>query len=108
MKWFELIQTGLPVCGLSAIFGPLALNAGIQKQAAYVCVSQSYFQFPLAFTVVKTLAGDRMVLRRVYIPWAIKNGRNCKSLINFWYERNLEMPVDEVRRILNIEAAPKP
>jgi len=28
LKWFELVQTGLPLCAFSGVFGPIILSKG--------------------------------------------------------------------------------
>ena len=78
LKWFELVQTRLPVAGLSAVVGPLSLHSW----------------------------EERRLLARVYVPWAARAGRRAVPLMGGWYERHLEMPLDERRRITRVEPAP--
>ncbi|CAM9680694.1 unnamed protein product, partial [Choristocarpus tenellus] len=103
LKWFELVQTGLPVCALSAVFGPLALprhepreNSGVMKHWGKDSKDES-----------KSRHGSREVLNGTYLPWALRTGRRARSLICVWYERRWEMTVDEVRRELRVDPAPE-
>ena len=76
LKWFELVQTGLPVSALSALVGPLRLAPA-----------------------------ERAVVRRDYIPWAARAGRNCVFLLNVDYEAELASGkgLCELREELRIE-----
>ncbi|CAM9306131.1 unnamed protein product, partial [Scytosiphon promiscuus] len=90
LKWFELVQTGLPVCALGAVVGPLALP-----------------QAGGSGSVSGGKRGSREVLARTYVPWAIRAGRRArKPLVCVWYERRWEQPLEQVRRELGVEAAP--
>jgi ubiquinone biosynthesis protein COQ4 len=77
LKWFEMVQTGLPVTALSALVGP-----------------------------VRVPRAGRAVLRQVYVPWAVRAGRKAKPLLSFWYERHWERLLEDVRTELNFAAAP--
>ncbi|GAM27389.1 hypothetical protein SAMD00019534_105640 [Acytostelium subglobosum LB1] len=74
VKWLEMVQTGLPMCALSAVVGPLRLKLSEQS------------------TLVKHM-----------IPWAVRCGRNSKFLLNVRYEDHWETPIDELRQALNFE-----
>ena len=77
LKWFEWANMGLPVAGLSAVFGPLRFKAPERKR-----------------------------LREIYVPWAIKNGLKARSLINVYWEEQLEKDADDLRKELGIEKPP--
>jgi len=77
LKWIELIQTGLPVAGLSACFGPLQLSAE-----------------------------ERKALVNVYIPWALKSAQDAPFLLNIYYEKLFRRSISELRNELNINVAP--
>mmetsp|Transcript_13994 Transcript_13994/g.45681 ORF Transcript_13994/g.45681 Transcript_13994/m.45681 type:complete len:235 (-) Transcript_13994:187-891(-) len=77
LKWFELVQTELPVAAFSAVFGPLRLSPK-----------------------------DRRALRTTYLPWALREGRNATFLLEVSYERHLHTPIDDFRRSLNLTPAP--
>ncbi|CAM9532375.1 unnamed protein product [Discosporangium mesarthrocarpum] len=79
LKWFEMVQTGLPVCALSAI------GVGVK---------------------VSTLKGSQQVLSGTYIPWALRAGRKARPLVSVWYEKRWGMGMDEVRKELAMEPAP--
>lgn len=68
LKWFEWTNMGLPVAGLSAIFGPLRLS---KKQRAR--------------------------LRKVWIPWALSEGSKSICLLNVYWERELLTDCNELR-----------
>ncbi|KAF9967249.1 Ubiquinone biosynthesis protein, partial [Actinomortierella ambigua] len=78
LKWFEMVQTGLPMTMLSSFFGPLRLSSE-----------------------------ERSRLFEVYVPWALENGSNCKPLMNVRWEEWMDKPVDEVRSELGVKPAPK-
>mmetsp|Transcript_12910 Transcript_12910/g.16596 ORF Transcript_12910/g.16596 Transcript_12910/m.16596 type:complete len:260 (+) Transcript_12910:124-903(+) len=77
LKWVELLQTGLPVCALSAAFGPLSLTPD-----------------------------ERTLLRQRYLPWALRTGRRVKPLINVHYEKYFETPLEDFRNGLGMQKAP--
>uniref|UniRef100_A0A8C5KWC4 Ubiquinone biosynthesis protein COQ4 homolog, mitochondrial n=1 Tax=Jaculus jaculus TaxID=51337 RepID=A0A8C5KWC4_JACJA len=58
VKWFEAVQTGLPMCVLGALFGPIRLRA----QSLQALVSE-------------------------LIPWAVQNGRRAPCVLNLYYEQ---------------------
>lgn len=72
-KWFEAVQTGLPVAMLSAAVGPLSLSTD-----------------------------RRQVLINQLIPWAIKCGRESHDLLAIRYEDYLHRDLDELRKLWNI------
>ena len=74
LKWFELLQTGLPSAGLSAVFGPLRLS--LREQARLV---------------------------RFYIPWALRSAAIARPLMCVYYEELLELPLNQVQSQLHIE-----
>jgi ubiquinone biosynthesis protein COQ4 len=77
LKWYELKVTGLPVCALSGLLGPLRLSISEQR----------------------TLVGT-------YLPWVVRARSSCEDLLTFRYEDNLNMQVEDVRKILLFEKAP--
>ncbi|KAJ1989544.1 Ubiquinone biosynthesis protein [Dimargaris cristalligena] len=77
VKWFEWMQTGLPMTLASSIVGP-----GISDPA------------------------ERAHLRRVLIPWAIQNGSRSKFYMNIMYEDRWQTPVGDLQRVLNLIPAP--
>jgi ubiquinone biosynthesis protein COQ4 len=81
IKWLELFQTGLPVAALSCTVGSLRLNAA-----------------------------ERDILVRTYLPWAIQMSNNNRGgcfLMNVYYEKEFDTPIDELRKRLNLKPAPK-
>lgn len=77
LKWFEWVNMGLPVAGISAIFGPLRLSA---KQRAR--------------------------LRQVWIPWALKEGRKSACLLNVYWEKELGTDCEVLRNRLGFVKPP--
>ncbi|XP_047380763.1 ubiquinone biosynthesis protein COQ4 homolog, mitochondrial isoform X2 [Sciurus carolinensis] len=77
VKWFEAVQTRLPMCILGALFGPVRLSA----QSLQVLVSE-------------------------LIPWAVENGRRAPCVLNLYYERRWEQPLRALREELGITAPP--
>lgn len=49
---------------------------------------------------------QRVTLVTKLIPWAIRCGRNCKPLMNVYYEKYLNEPLSVVRKKLQFEKAP--
>ncbi|KAM9735139.1 ubiquinone biosynthesis protein COQ4 homolog, mitochondrial [Menidia menidia] len=77
VKWFEAAQTGLPMCTLGAVLGPLRLNAS-RLQSLFTSLG----------------------------PWAVQNGRRARCVLNVFYERRWEQSLEELRQELNIEPPP--
>lgn len=77
IKWVEALQTQLPMCIGGAIFGPVRFKPGQRKR--YV---------------------------NTYLPWAIECGKNAKFLLNVYYEKHWETPVQDLRNELSILPAP--
>jgi len=78
VKWVEGIQLGLPMCVLGAIAGPVRLGP-VHRQR--------YFS--------------------AFLPWSIEQGFKAKFLMNIYYEKHWEDDIDELRKQMNIEPAPK-
>ncbi|NXS92441.1 COQ4 protein, partial [Jacana jacana] len=77
VKWFEAIQTGLPMCVLGAVFGPIRLSAR-----------------------------KLQVLATELVPWAIRSGRNASCILNIYYEQRWEQPVESLREEIGIFPPP--
>lgn len=77
VKWFEAAQTGLPMCALGAVLGPLRLNAS-RLQSLFTSLG----------------------------PWALQNGRRARCVLNIFYERRWEQSLEDLRQELNIEPPP--
>ncbi|XP_016045351.1 ubiquinone biosynthesis protein COQ4 homolog, mitochondrial isoform X2 [Erinaceus europaeus] len=77
VKWFEAVQTGLPMCILGALFGPIRLSV----QNLQVLISE-------------------------LIPWAIQSGRQAPCVLNLYYERRWEQPLRALREELGITDPP--
>ncbi|VEN43024.1 unnamed protein product [Callosobruchus maculatus] len=74
VKWVEALQFKLPMCIAGGIFGAMRLKP---KQR------QNYKKF--------------------YLPWAIDTGQNAKFLMNVYYEKRWEQPLDEFYKEFNIK-----
>lgn len=77
IKAFEFANFGLPFAGVGSLISPLRLSSKQRKR-----------------------------LYEIYYPWSFLNGLNCKSLINVYWEKNLEKGIDEFRKELGISAPP--
>jgi len=90
LKWLELFQTGLPIAALSCTVGSLRLSDEEQR-----------------------------VLQDSYLPWAIQHmnseknidsnsadGNSSCFLMNIYFEKEFDTPIKELRKRLNIVAAP--
>ncbi len=78
LKWFELVQTGMPMCALSALAGPLKLPPA-----------------------------ERRLLRSTYAPWALRAGATCRRpLLAVRYEDEFATPLVDLRRRLGLSPAP--
>uniref|UniRef100_T1IUR3 Ubiquinone biosynthesis protein COQ4 homolog, mitochondrial n=1 Tax=Strigamia maritima TaxID=126957 RepID=T1IUR3_STRMM len=76
VKWVEGIQTGLPMCTLGALFGPLRFAP--KQRRKYLVV----------------------------LPWAIRCGYQSRFLMNIYFEKRWEQPIDVIRKEMNIEPPP--
>lgn len=77
VKWFETSNTLLPMCALGALLGPLRLKTRHLH------------------TLFESLG-----------PWALENGHKARCILNIFYERRWEQPIEELREELNIEPPP--
>ncbi|KAM4664106.1 ubiquinone biosynthesis protein COQ4 homolog, mitochondrial isoform 2-T2 [Discoglossus pictus] len=76
VKWFEAVQTGLPMCILGAMFGPLRLNAKRMKRLTQL------------------------------VPWAVQSGRRARCVMNVYYEKRWEQSVESLREEIGILPPP--
>ncbi|XP_029371903.1 ubiquinone biosynthesis protein COQ4 homolog, mitochondrial isoform X2 [Echeneis naucrates] len=77
VKWFEAAQTGLPMCALGAVLGPLRLNSS-RLQTLFTSLG----------------------------PWAVRNGQRARCVLSIFYERRWEQSLEDLRQELNIEPPP--
>ncbi|KAM6975918.1 ubiquinone biosynthesis protein COQ4 homolog, mitochondrial [Tautogolabrus adspersus] len=77
VKWFEAAQTGLPMCALGAVLGPLRLTAS-RLQSLFTSLG----------------------------PWALQNGRRSRCILSIFYERRWDQSIEDLRQELNIEPPP--
>jgi len=78
VKWYEMVQTGLPMCALSSFVAPIRLTSR-----------------------------ERANLRKYYIPWAVYCGYQSKFFMNVYFEKHFEKPINDLRQRLNFVPAPK-
>ena len=76
LKAFEFANTLLPMTGLSL------------------------------FAVTRMKPAERSRFWNTYLPWAIQNGLNSQDIINVYWEEELEMDVEQLRKRLGIERPP--
>ncbi|KAJ6654629.1 hypothetical protein lerEdw1_006782 [Lerista edwardsae] len=77
VKWFEAVQTGLPMCILGALFGPVRLNARKLR-----------------------------LLTTELIPWAVRSGTTANCILNYYYEQRWEQSVESLRNEMGILPPP--
>jgi ubiquinone biosynthesis protein COQ4 len=77
LKWFEMVQTGLPMTGLAAVFGGLRLESA-----------------------------ERAVLFEHLVPWAASSARHARFVLTAPFEDMLDWPLDRVRQHLHLRPAP--
>jgi ubiquinone biosynthesis protein COQ4 len=73
LKCFEFVQTGLPVCAMSALVGPARLSSA-----------------------------ERAQFLSSAVPWALESASRATSLIGVHYEHHFDDNIDELRRHLNL------
>ncbi|XP_076868143.1 ubiquinone biosynthesis protein COQ4 homolog, mitochondrial isoform X2 [Brachyhypopomus gauderio] len=77
VKVFEAAQTGMPMCILGAVLGPLRLSTSrLQKLTASLG------------------------------PWALRSGLQSRCVLSIFYERRWEQNLEDLRVELNIEPPP--
>jgi len=77
LKAFEFANTGLPMTGLSLA------------------------------SILTVKRAERKRLLETYFPWAFENGFRAQSILNVYWEEELEKDVDILRKELNIEKPPE-
>ncbi|KAI5615651.1 ubiquinone biosynthesis protein COQ4-like, mitochondrial [Silurus asotus] len=77
VKWFEAAHTGLPMCIMGAILGPLRLSLRRKQK------------------LVSSLG-----------PWALRSGSRARCMLSVFYERRWEQNLEELRKELDIEPPP--
>ena len=70
---FEAVQLGMPMCWMGGLFGVLRL--GPKHTEIYL---------------------------NKYLPWILVNAQNSKPLINVYFEKHFETPIDQLRSELNL------
>lgn len=79
VKWFEMIQLGLPSTALAAFFGPLNLLI-----------------FQRNFTEIDKLVNH-------YLPHILRQAQNSQFFMNIYFEKCFEQDCDELRAQLRIK-----
>ncbi|PNW84693.1 hypothetical protein CHLRE_03g154850v5 [Chlamydomonas reinhardtii] len=79
LKGLEFVQTGLPMTGLAVLGAQYRLGPG-----------------------------DRELLQRHYLPWALRAGSRCADLLCIYYERHFQDELEQVRKEFRIIPAPPP
>jgi ubiquinone biosynthesis protein COQ4 len=77
LKWFEMVQTELPLCALSSFIGPLRL-----------------------------LPTQQWSLVTKGIPWATSAGSKAAFMMNVYFEKHFTESLDELRARLRVPKAP--
>ncbi|XP_063239349.1 ubiquinone biosynthesis protein COQ4 homolog, mitochondrial isoform X2 [Bacillus rossius redtenbacheri] len=74
VKWVEALQTRLPMCIGGALFG--AMRLAPKQRRSYT---------------------------KHYLPWAIQTGSTAEFLMNVYYEKRWEQPVEDLCRELRVQ-----
>ncbi|KAI9007746.1 coenzyme Q biosynthesis protein Coq4-domain-containing protein [Hyaloraphidium curvatum] len=77
LKWFEMVQTGLPMTVLASLAGPLNLRSD-----------------------------ERARLFSRYVPWAVSAAADAKFLMNVYYEELFDRDLGELQKELGIATPP--
>uniref|UniRef100_UPI00358E94F2 ubiquinone biosynthesis protein COQ4 homolog, mitochondrial-like n=1 Tax=Myxine glutinosa TaxID=7769 RepID=UPI00358E94F2 len=77
VKIFEAVQTGLPMCMLGAVFGPLQLSSR-----------------------------KRLELVSKLLPWALHCGSSSSCVLNVYYEKYWDEPLAQLRARIGITPPP--
>lgn len=77
LKWFEMVQTGLPMTALASFAGPLRLNSQ-----------------------------ERERMRKIWVPWALQAASEARNLMCVPYERLWDRDLEALRKELNIRTPP--
>lgn len=79
VKAFEGVQTGLPLCILGGLFGPIKLSNSERLQY----ITQD-------------------------LPWVVRCARESKFLMNVYFEMRFEQDIEDLRKELNIKLLKAP
>eukprot|EP01124_Arcella_intermedia_P000851 TRINITY_DN1044_c0_g1_i2.p2 TRINITY_DN1044_c0_g1~~TRINITY_DN1044_c0_g1_i2.p2 ORF type:complete len:135 (-),score=35.53 TRINITY_DN1044_c0_g1_i2:462-866(-) len=79
LKYFEFLQTGLPMCALSGLFGPLAMDFS-----------------------------SKVKLVKEYLPWVTRLSQQTPFLMNIYYEQHLTKPISLLRKEWGFTLPPPP
>ena len=60
----------------------------------------------LHFSMLSLIFRHRKRYLSIYLPWAVRNAKNGKFLMNVYYEKHWETDLTELRQELNIEPPP--
>lgn len=74
VKWVEALQFKFPMCIGAALFGPVRLRPK-----------------------------HRQLYLKYYLPWALQTAVNSEFLMNIYFEKRWEQPLDEFYREVNIK-----
>ncbi|PIK38836.1 putative ubiquinone biosynthesis protein COQ4-like, mitochondrial [Apostichopus japonicus] len=79
VKWFEMVNTRFPMCALGAFVGPIRLSPR-----------------------------RRRILREHYIPAVFRTASKSELVLNCYFEKRWEEPIEEVRKDLRLDVIAKP
>ena len=77
LKWFEMVQTELPLCSLASFVGPLRLPPS-----------------------------EQLRLIKTGIPWAAAYGASSRFVMNVYFEKHFERDVEDLRQELRLVKCP--
>jgi ubiquinone biosynthesis protein Coq4 len=75
----------------------------------YFNVTKFYYQnLGAIFGAARLKTKHRKLYQQHYLPWALKNGRSVKPLMNVYWEKRWEQDISDIRKELCIELLPPP
>lgn len=65
----------------------------------YLLISSNFLTLIFAFYIFR----QRDLYVKYYLPWAIQTGLNSNFMLNIYFEKRWEQPIDEIHKELNIK-----
>lgn len=100
LKWFELVQTQLPMCGFSAIFGPIPLGPRNQ-----IVIAKDVLPWALKHSTSPHLPqlGQLPLPSQLlqFLPFRSFSTHRSEFFMNIYWEKHLSEDIDELRHRFN-------
>lgn len=69
------------------------------SQSKYSYILYSYYTLTFAYIIFR----QREQYVKYYLPWAIQTGLNSNFMLNIYFEKRWEQPMEELHKELNIK-----